>query len=226
MCGRFTLRTPLNLLVEQLMLDFAPGELPPRYNIAPTQPVAVVRQADDGQSRMDFLRWGLVPSWAKDTAISNRLINARAETVAEKPAFRAAFKRRRCLVPTDGYFEWQAQGKAKQPYLIDMQNGEPFAFAGLWESWQAPDGSPLETFTLITTDANETTRPIHDRMPVILSPEAHAMWLDGDFAARQPLLDLLVPFEAEPMRTTPVSRHVNNPRNDDPECVAVQKELF
>jgi putative SOS response-associated peptidase YedK len=225
MCGRFTLRASPH----QLALVF-PGEIPqdlaPRYNIAPTQPVAAVR-ADAAGPHFVQLRWGLVPSWAKDAASGARMINARAETVAEKPAFRAAFRRRRCLVLADGYFEWQKLEKAKQPYLIHFRDDRPFAFAGLWERWQPPDAAaPLETCTILTTEANDRTRPIHDRMPVILSPPDFAMWLDPNLPQADRLLSLLRPYDSTPLAADPVETWVNKPQHDDPRCVALRPTLF
>lgn len=238
MCGRFTLRTPSNVLVQQFLLDSSP-ELSPRYNIAPTQDVAVVRTGgDDPQRRLVLLRWGLIPSWAKDPAMGNRMINARGESVADKPSFRAAFKRRRCLVLADGYYEWKktpaakggkSQGK-KQPYYVTMQDERPFAFAGLWEHWPGSDESdtpgPIESCTIITTDSNDLTRDIHDRMPAILPEDAYEMWLDPELQDRDPLLPLLSPHPSDEMKAEPVSTHVNNVRNDDPDCITVQRELF
>jgi putative SOS response-associated peptidase YedK len=224
MCGRFTLRTPATVLTQRLLFDLdiqdVPDDLAPRFNIAPTQSVAVVRELEEGERCFNWLRWGLIPSWAKDPAIGNRTINARAETVAEKPAFRSAFRRRRCLVLADGYYEWRKEGKNKQPFYIRMRDEGPFAFAGLWERWSpGANAEPLETCTLITTDANELTRPIHDRMPVILSPDDFATWIDPDLDDRDELLPLLRPYDSAAMRADPVSKHVNNAKHDDPECV-------
>jgi putative SOS response-associated peptidase YedK len=237
MCGRFTLRTPSNLLIRQFMLDAAP-ELPLRYNIAPTQNVAVIRRTpEDPQRQLVLLRWGLIPSWAKDAKIGSTLINARADTVADKPSFRAAFKRRRCLVLADGYYEWQKTAAAtpaaksggksakkappKQPYYIHMQEGKPFAFAGLWEWWEGTpeQPGPIETCTIVTTDANELTRPIHDRMPVILPESAYDLWLDPQVQKKEPLLPLLQPFPSDSMQTEAISTHVNSVRNDDAACI-------
>lgn len=221
MCGRFTLTSSVPVLAEVLGGD-PPVDLPPRYNIAPTQPVCIVRiAAETGVRQWQMVRWGLIPAWAKDPSIGNRMINARAETVADKPAFRAAFRRRRCLVPADGYFEWQKAGRAKQPYYIRFCDDRPFAMAGLWEVWTDPmTGQRLESCTVITTDANDLTRPIHDRMPVILPAADCATWLDPQLAAAETLCDLLRPFDSSAMRADPVDSHVNNPRNDDPRCVA------
>lgn len=223
MCGRFTLRTPATVLTEQLLLDLGVEEIPelsPRYNVAPTQAIAVVRELADEGRRCELLRWGLVPSWAKDVSIGNRMINARAETVAEKPAFRTAFRRRRCLVLADGYFEWKKEGAKKQPYYIRMRDESPFAFAGLWERWSpGGDDAALDTCTLITTDANDLTRSIHDRMPVILAPNDYALWLDPRLDDKPRLTALLRPYDSEAMIADPVSTRVNNPKHDDPACI-------
>jgi putative SOS response-associated peptidase YedK len=227
MCGRFTLRASPH----QLALAF-PGEFPPdlmpRYNIAPTQGVAALRAgAEAPHPQFIQLRWGLVPSWAKDAAGSARLINARAETVAEKPAFRAAFRRRRCLVLADGYYEWQKTEKNKQPYLIHFRDEQPFAFAGLWERWQPTAvAEPLESCTIITTAANDLTRPIHDRMPVILDPPDFATWLDPKQGQAERLLSLLRPYASKALAVDPVETWVNNPQHDDPRCVAPRRTLF
>ena len=228
MCGRFTLRTPTNLLVQQFLLDSAP-ELPLRYNIAPTQSVAVARESSDLPGRhLVMLQWGLIPSWAKDPKMGARMINARGETVAEKPSFRAAFKRRRCLVLADGYYEWQkgaAKGK-KQPVYITMADDRPFAFAGLWEHWEGSGEGPIESCTIITTDSNDLTADVHDRMPVILHAEDYDLWLDRELEEKEPLLPLLRPYHSDDMKVTLVSTHVNNARNDDPGCIQAQRELF
>jgi putative SOS response-associated peptidase YedK len=222
MCGRFTLRTPLQRLVEQFLFDLQPADLPPRFNIAPTQRVSAVRVLDPVRGReYAQLHWGLIPSWATERAIASRLINARSETVAEKPAFRRAFRQRRCLVLADGYYEWQktdVPGR-KQPYYIRLRDDRPFGLAGLWETWQDPDGTRLETCTIITTAANELTRPIHPRMPVILAPHDYTDWLDPRAADRAVLTRLLRPYAATAMEAYPVSTSVNNPRHDAPDCV-------
>jgi len=228
MCGRFTLRAPANRVVDQFRLDTI-SELRPRYNIAPTQPVPIVRPIGDRPSRqLTFARWGLIPSWAKEAAIGNRMINARGETVADKPSFRAAFKRRRCLVVADGYYEWQRLHGKKQPFYIRLEEDLPLAFAGLWESWQgprdAPLDEPLETCTIITTDANEFTSPIHDRMPVILRPDDYDIWLDLELQQPEPLLALLQPYADDGLVADRVSTYVNSPRHDDAECIVAQEE--
>ena len=225
MCGRFTLRTPAGAIVEQFHLR---GELqlPLRFNIAPSQPIAAVRQTVAGGEReLAMLRWGLIPFWAKEAAIGNRMINARSETLAEKPSFRAAYKNRRCLIVADGYYEWQKRESGKQPYYFHRQDDGPFAFAGLWERWdKGPE--PIESCTIITTDANELSRPIHDRMPVILSPEKYDLWLDPEFEETAPLQPLLQPYPSDDLVAEPVSTHVNRPTNDDPRCIEVHRELF
>ncbi len=221
MCGRFTLRAPASVVAEQFgLFDTAP--LSPRYNIAPSQTVAAVRRATESVEparQLVLLQWGLVPSWAKDAKVGNRLINARAETVAEKPAFRAALRRRRCLVVADGFYEWQRTGGKKQPYFIRLADDRPFAFAGLWERWEGPDHAALETCTLITTEANELMAPIHDRMPVILSPDDYDRWLDPAIQKPEHLQPLLRPYPSDAMVAYPVTTHVNNPKNEDPLCI-------
>ena len=178
-------------------------------------------RVQDGGRKLGFMRWGLVPSWAKDMTIGQRMINARAETVAEKPSFRGAFKRRRCLIPADGFYEWQARGKGpKQPYRIGRQDGAPFAFAGLWEAWRGGEGDELLTCTIITTEANRTLREIHPRMPVILDERDHAAWLDTTADDGKSLRPMLAPAAEELLFAYPVSMRVNNVRNDDADCIA------
>lgn len=218
MCGRFTRKENLQRLAEQLGLKVLPP-LRPRYNIAPSQLVACVRtNLETRQRECTELKWGLVPSWAKDPGIGNQLINARGETVAEKPAFRQAFKQQRCLVLADGFYEWKREGKAKQPYYIRFKDNRPFAFAGLWERCEKQD-SPLETCALITTGPNALMEPIYTRMPVILVAKDYDDWLDPSLQTVERLNALLRPFPAEDMEAYPVSPIVNNPRNDQPECV-------
>lgn len=223
MCGRFTLRVKLNLLLDQFAAEAAElDDWEPRYNIAPTNDVLAVRQSSQGKREIVPLHWGLISSWAKDSKLAYTTINARADTVATKPAFRAAFKKRRCLVLTDGYFEWLKQGKARLPYLYEI-GGKPFAMAGLWETWRGPEGSegpPVESCTIITTDANKLASQIHDRMPVILDPVDYDQWLDPKCDDRDELEKLLVPYEGDELTVRPVSTYVNNVRNQGPECVA------
>lgn len=218
MCGRFTLKTRPEVLAQHFELTEAPSvEL--RYNIAPTQPVAVVRTGPEGSGReLSRLRWGLIPSWADDPAIGNRLINARAETAAEKPAYRAAFRNRRCLVLADGFFEWAKADGAKHPHYFRLKDGGPFAFAGLWERWTKGE-QPIESCTLLTTEANDVVGPVHERMPVILGPEEYSRWLDLRRRRPEDVSAILRPFPAERMIGYPVERFVNDPRHDDPRCV-------
>ena len=218
MCGRFTHKENLQRLAEQLGLKVLPP-LRPRYNIAPSQLVACVRtNLETRQRECTELKWGLVPSWAKDPGIGNQLINARAETVAEKPSFRKAFKQQRCLILADGFYEWKREGKAKQPYYIRFKDNRPFAFAGLWERCEKQDPT-LETCALITTGPNALMEPIYTRMPVILAAKDYDDWLDPSQHTVERLNALLRPFPAEEMEAYPVSPIVNNPKNDQPECV-------
>lgn len=217
MCGRYTLRTPPHVVAELFDL-VGPLDYPLRYNIAPSQQVLAVRQnRESGQREPAWLAWGLIPFWAKDPTIANRLINARSESAAEKPAFREAFKQRRCLIPSDGFYEWQKSGKQKQPYLITLAGDEPYAYAGLWERWQSPAG-PLETCTILTTEANDKLASLHNRMPVILDRHDFAEWLDP---GRDPasLQHLFEPFPASRMRVRQVSSLVNSPRHEGPACL-------
>lgn len=221
MCGRYSLTTPIEG-VQRVFRFVERPNLPPRYNIAPTQEVPVVRLGEDGARHLVFLRWGLIPFWADDPAIGSRLINARAESAADKPAFRAAFARRRCLIAADGFYEWRKparKGERKQPYRVTLGDGRPFAFAGLWERWGGrEDEDAVESCTILTTEANALVRRLHDRMPVILPPEAFDAWLDpasGKDAAR----DLLGPYPADDMVATPVSPRVNNVANDEPAVI-------
>lgn len=218
MCGRFTRTTPIEQLAERF--HFVAGELtaPPSYNIAPSQDIlTVIRDGED--HRAGYLRWGLVPSWAKDPRMGARMINARSETVATKPSFRAALQRRRCLIPADGFFEWQRQDGKKIPMYVRLREHKPFAFAGLWEVWHDPQGARLATCTILTTAANALMQPIHDRMPVILAPDAEALWLDRQVTDAQQLLPVLVPYEAAAMEAYAVSPLVNSPRHNSPECL-------
>lgn len=215
------MRAPASVVAAQFGL-FEMPPFTPRFNIAPTQPVAVVRcspESSQPERELAWLRWGLIPSWAKDPAIGNRMINARAETAADKPAYRAAFRRRRCLVVADGFYEWQRTGARKQPYFIRMHDDRPFAFAGLWESWQGADEGPVQSCTLLTTEPNELVKPIHNRMPVILAPDDYGQWLDPTVQKPQPLVPLLRPFPVDQMIAYPVSTHVNSPARDDPRCI-------
>ena len=219
MCGRFTLTADPGDLQAAFPWLNIPVDVTPRYNIAPSQPIAVI--PNDGKNTLDFYLWGLVPSWAKDPQIGNRMINARAETLAEKPSFRAAFRRRRCLIPADGFYEWQTVPgqKAKTPMYIRLKDGKPFAFAGLWENWNGPDGSQILSCTIITTPPNTYMKEIHNRMPAILPQNAYATWLDTGEPDLNLLQGLLQPYPADAMTAYPVSTLVNNPVNEQAQCI-------
>jgi len=220
MCGRFILTQPGEVIAEVFGLDDVP-RVAPRYNIAPTQPIAIVRRAADRTRReLAHARWGLVPSWARDPSIGSRMINARAETVADKPSFRAAFRRRRCLVPADGWYEWtKGDAGARQPWLIRDPDGRLLAFAGLWETWHGPEGEELETATILTVPAVPALRRLHHRMPLVLAPDRWPAWLETDERERERLAALLEPDPGLAFEAFPVSRRVNNPRNEGPENI-------
>ncbi len=216
MCGRFTLSTSAADLVQQFNLVGLPAWRP-RYNIAPTQEVlAVLQPPDPAERQARLLRWGLIPPWAEGPAVGSRMINARAETVATKPAFRRAFKDRRCLVLTDGFYEWQRQERRKQPFYIRLRDGRPFAFAGLWKRWAPPDGQPVDSCTIITTVANELVGPL--RMPVILPPADHAAWLDSGGQDVDRLDALLRLYPSQDMEAYPVGTRVDGPAFDSSKC--------
>lgn len=221
MCGRYTLSSRKLALAEQALHSLFP-ELPPRYNIAPSQDVPIIRESPEGYELV-MVRWGLIPHWAKESKTGYSMINARAETVAEKPAFRDAFRRRRCLIPADGFYEWKKEGTAKQPFHIRLKGGGDFGFAGLWERWRGED-QEIESCSIIVTDANDLMRPIHDRMPVILDPASYEIWLNAENRNTGALAGLLRPYPAGEMEAVPVSRRVNSPKNDDPECIAPLRE--
>ncbi|NGQ94988.1 SOS response-associated peptidase [Brevibacillus sp. SYP-B805] len=218
MCGRFSLFADPLMFMSEFQIDSLPFDWHPRYNIAPGQMIPAII-ADGGKRRVGQLRWGLVPSWAKDEKIGYSMINARAETLTAKPAFRRLFERKRCLIPADGFYEWKQMDRGKQPMRITMRNGEPFGFAGLYDTWIAPDGRKVSTCTIITTQPNELVADIHDRMPVILRREDRSLWLDRDHFDANLLKSLLAPYDASEMRAYPVSAIVGNPKNDVPECI-------
>ena len=218
MCGRYTLIADLGDLAQRFEFDGSDFSYDPGYNIAPTESVLTVRNLDGREAA--FMRWGLIPFWAKDPKIGARMINARAETVAEKPAFRNALKRRRCLVLADGYYEWQKTPAGKRPFRIIMHSGEPFAMAGLWETWNDPKGNVVPSCTIITTAANDFLSPIHNRMPVILPRESEEMWLDSGVEDPASLIGILAPYPEECMDAYEVSTIVNYARNDGPEVIA------
>lgn len=250
MCGRFNLRTPMTVLGQQFLFELGPlakEAFRPRYNIAPTQLVAAVRarvarnsdlsdnisdQVSEVKSaglrrELAVFHWGLIPSWAKDKKIAYSNINARAKSVADKPAFRSAFVRRRCLVLAEGFYEWIQEGKQRLPLHYHLASGKPFAFAGLWETWHGPlphDAPPLESCTIITTDANELCGQVHDRMPVILQERDYDVWLDPGITDKEQLKALLVPYPADELMVERVSTRVNSVKNDDPDCLATAEE--
>jgi putative SOS response-associated peptidase YedK len=218
MCGRYSITTAPEAMRRLFGIKGGLPNFPARYNVAPTQIVPVVRLDAEGQRELALLRWGLVPSWSKGVDQRYSMINARAETVATKPAYRGPFRERRCLVPADGFYEWKAEARGKQPYRFTLKDGGLFAFAGLWDRWRDPAGGILETFTIIVTGPNELTRAVHDRMPVILDPAAWESWLDSKTKTTD-LLALLQPFPAEAMAVARVGRRVNSPANDDPSLI-------
>ncbi|RUT05600.1 DUF159 family protein [Dulcicalothrix desertica PCC 7102] len=219
MCGRFTLTRLEEKLAEVFDIPNIP-DFKPQYNVAPTQTVMTVLHHPEHHHVFQLLHWGLIPSWSKDPSIASKLINARSETVAEKPSFRSAFKKRRCLVIADGFYEWQRTEGKKQPYYFQLQDSQPFGFAGLWEQWHSNEGEQIDTCTILTTSANSLMAPIHDRMPVILKPEDYDLWLDVQVQDPKMLQPLLQPYSTEAMTAYPVSTIVNSPKNNTPECVA------
>lgn len=225
MCGRYNLGTSSDALQDLFGLERIPA-LEPRYNIAPGQRVLAIRQRADGSRPADMLHWGLIPSWARDAAIGYKMINARSETAADKPAFRTAFRRRRCLVPADGFFEWEkipanaGSKPRKQPWHFQWQPPQPFAMAALWERWQDPQGQSIDSCTLLTTRANAEVAPVHHRMPVILAPENYAAWLDHGNRDPLQLQPLLQPLPDGQLNAYAVSTRVNVAANDDPQCIA------
>ncbi len=214
MCGRYVLVSPGEVIAEHFGLNEVPV-YPPRYNIAPTMDALVVRETPAGEKEAVMLRWGLIPAWAKEPRIGGRMFNARAEGLPDKPAFRAAFRRRRCLVPADGFYEWRpAAGGGKQPYFVRLVSGAPLALAGLWEEWRGPQGDTIATFTIVTTAANEALRALHDRMPVLVAPADRDEWLSSPNPSA-----LLGPWAGEPLETRPVSARVNSVQNDAPDLI-------
>jgi len=225
MCGRFTLTVDPADLQDAFPQFTFPEKYAPRYNISPTQPILAI--PNDGRSTADFFVWGLIPSWAKDPSIGSKLINARSETLAEKPSFRGGFKYHRCLILADGFYEWKTQPgtKAKVPHFIRLKSGKPFAIAGLWDTWQSPDGGAVKSATIITTAPNSLMAPIDNRMPVILPPDVYAQWLDPAARTAESLQPLLASYSADEMTAHPVSTQVNSPANDREECVVPVNDL-
>jgi putative SOS response-associated peptidase YedK len=220
MCGRYRLSRRKAIIADHFDAT-GDDDWEPRYNIAPTQPVPIIRQHHKEPRReLSLVRWGLIPSWSKDSSSAARMINARSESAATLPAFRDALKLRRCIVPADGFYEWQKIGKAKQPFCFEVGDGELFGFAGLWERWKDPAGTWVKSCTILTTTPNAVTASIHDRMPVVLNPDAYDLWLDPGFTDVAAVSELLKPFDASAMRFYPVSARVSNVANDDAECSA------
>lgn len=232
MCGRYRLSRRKQIVEEYFDCPSEEQDWAPRYNIAPTQPVPVIRQHPKEPIRkLSLMKWGLVPSWAKETSVGASMINARSETASTKPAFRDALKSRRCLIPADGFYEWMRTGKGKQPYCLEVHDGELFAFAGLWDGWKDPNGNWIRTCSILTTTPNAVTSAIHDRMPVIVDPNSYDLWLDTGMQNVAAVSELLKPYDARLMRSYPVSNRVNHVRNDDEECsrpveVLEQNSLF
>lgn len=219
MCGRFRLSRRKQVIAERFDAISDDDDWMPRYNVAPTQPIPVVRQHPAEPTRhLSQMRWGLIPSWSKDDSRAAKMINARSETAASLPAFQDAFRFRRCLIPADGFYEWQGRGANKQPYCFEVNGGELFAFAGLWEGWKAASGQWIRSCTILTTTANAVSSAVHDRMPVILKPDDYDLWLDPGMSNPAVIVDLLKPFDANAMRCYPVSDRVNSVMNDDAEC--------
>jgi putative SOS response-associated peptidase YedK len=233
MCGRYRLSRRKQIIEEHFDAVSGEEEWSPRCNIAPTQPIPVIRQHPKEPVRqLSLMKWGLIPSWAKDPSAAAMMINARSETAATKPAFRDALKSRRCLIPADAFYEWSRVGKAKQPYCFEVSDGELFSFAGIWDRWKDPSGNWIRTCSILTTMPNTVTAPVHDRMPVILDPDAYELWLDPGMRDVSAVSDMLKPYDARQMRRYPVSTRVNSVVNDDEKCsepvevAEIQDRLF
>lgn len=225
MCGRFSLTTSPIKLTKIFRLSEIP-RLDTHYNIFPGSEIAVIKQTDH-QRTLDYLHWGLIPPWAEDPKMGYRTMNARAEKVHKSPAFRSAFRNKRCLIPADGFYEWQKLEKGKkQPYYIRSKDEAPFAFAGLWEKWQGKDGKVIESCTIITTESNELIKPIHYRMPLILKPGDYELWLDLEVQEIRPLQVIMKPYPEDKMKAYPVSATVNNPINDIAECIDARRDII
>jgi putative SOS response-associated peptidase YedK len=233
MCGRYRLSRRKQIVEEYFASLSGDEDWNPRYNVAPTQPVPVIRQdRKEPVRKLSMVRWGLIPSWATDSSVAARMINARSETAHTKPAFCDALKSRRCLIPADGFYEWQRTGKAKQPYCFEVNEGELFALAGIWDCWKCPSGNAIESCAILTTTPNAVTSPVHDRMPVIVEPDSYDLWLDPGMRNVGQASDLLKPYDARLMRCYPISTRINQVANDDEECSArvelaqIQNRLF
>jgi putative SOS response-associated peptidase YedK len=217
MCGRFVLIANPEIVQQSFNLSAPPAEMQPRYNIAPTQPVMVI--TNENPTEVTYHKWGLIPSWAKDMSMASKMINARSESAADKPSFRSAFRRRRCLIPTDGFYEWQEHGKEKTPMFVHRPNREVYGMAGLWEIWHDPDGGELRTCTILTTEANTFMQQYHHRMPVIIHPEDYALWLSPDEEPLPVLQGLMKAYDADGLEAYPVSKAVNKVSNDSPQLM-------
>jgi putative SOS response-associated peptidase YedK len=233
MCGRYRLSRRKQIIEEHFDALSGEEDWSPRYNVAPTQPIPVIRQHPKEPVReLSLMRWGLIPSWAKDSSAAARMINARSETASTKSAFRDALKSRRCLIPADGFYEWKRNGKTRQPYCFEVNEGKLFAFAGIWDRWKDPSGQWVKSCSILTTTPNAAISPVHDRMPVILDPDSHDLWLDPGMRNAAATSELLKPYDGRLMRCSPVSARVNCVANDDEECCApvelaeVQTRLF
>jgi putative SOS response-associated peptidase YedK len=217
MCGRFVRKSTIEVIAEEFQVKRVSCDLKPSYNIAPGDNLAVI--IDDGANYLIQLRWGLIPSWAKDPSIGNKMINARAETISEKPSFKTAFRKRRCLIVADGFYEWRKDGRVKTPVYVRLKSERPFGFAGLYDSWTSPEGKEISTCTIITTGPNELMKPIHDRMPVIIPKAQEALWLDSSIQDERLLFPVLKPYDSQEMEAYDVSQIVNSPKNNSPECI-------
>jgi putative SOS response-associated peptidase YedK len=233
MCGRYRLSRRKQIVEEYFDTVSDEPDWTPRYNVAPTQPVTVIRQHPKEPVRqLSVMKWGLIPSWSKDSSGAAQMINARSETASVKPAFRDALKSRRCLIPADGFYEWKREGKTKQPFCFEVNQGQLFAFAGLWDRWKDPSGNWIKTCSILTTAPNAVTEFVHDRMPVILGPDSYDLWLDPGMTKVEAVSDMLRPFDARQMRSYPVSTRINHVANDDEECsrpvelAQIQNRLF
>lgn len=217
MPGRFVRKSTIEVIAQEFEVKKVTSDLNPSYNIAPGDNIAAI--INDGTNRLIQFRWGLIPSWAKDSSIGNKMINARAETLNEKPSFRTAFKKRRCLIVADGFYEWRKEGKGKTPLYFHLKSNRPFGLAGLYDIWTSPEGKQISTCTIITTEPNELMKPIHNQMAVIISKAQEALWLDPVIQDERLLLSVLKPYDSREMEAYDVSQIVNSPRNNSPECI-------
>lgn len=218
MCGRFDLHIPRELL-EKIFGTPLLHNIQPHYNIVPSQQVTVIRTSPDGIRSIDSMRWGLIPSWAKDPSIGSRMVNARSETVDVKPAFRNPLKHRRCIIPANGFYEWEEVNGKKKPLYVKMKDDTPMLLAGLWDHWKTPEGNIIESCTILTTPSNELIKPLHDRMPLVLEVASSDLWLDPKVTDPERLKPLFLPYPSDKMDMYPVSEIVNSPKNDTPECI-------